>query len=70
MPDLVQIIGDRPISGGQDTDKLLDPVGINTAGLRGVIVLTIFQCFEMILKISSGKTSQMRIVLMMGNSQS
>lgn len=47
-------------------DKLFDPVGINTAGLWGVISLSIFQGFEIILKFFSRKTSQMRVVLTNG----
>lgn len=44
-------------------DKFFDPVGINTAGISGVLLLSIFQIFEMTLKLFTKNTSQMRVVL-------
>ena len=44
-------------------DKFFDPVGINTAGISAVLLLSIFQIFEMTLKLFTKNTSQMRVVL-------
>lgn len=44
-------------------DKFFDPVGVNKAGARGILLLSLFQLFELALKLITRRTSQMRVVL-------
>jgi len=44
-------------------DKFFDPVGAEKSGISGIVLLAVFQVFELFLKLVTRSTSQMRIVI-------